>query len=1036
MSVKFKSFDAPYAPKDELIAKKLWQETDFGKAFNQRVFARGAALVNNMRAGANRFGELEDFLREYGLSTKEGLALMCLAEALLRVPDAHTMDKLIEDKLGRQNWQDAESADSSALVSVSTWALALGSKIVAPEDTPHAVMNGVVKRLGMPSVRIATKQAMRFMGHHFVLGQNIKDALKRAKVEEKKGYRYSYDMLGEGARTADDAVKYFNSYKTAIIAIGKKAGKKLHDNAGISIKLSALHPRYDARQAEQVIAELSPKVLELAILAKQYNLNFTIDAEEANRLELSLAIIAKVFVADELRGWDGFGLAIQAYSKRANLVIDWIYKLCKQNDAKMMVRLVKGAYWDAEIKHAHLEGAEDFPVYSRKPMTDIAYIAAAKRMLNYCDYIYPQFATHNAGTVANIIELAYDMKLLGAVKNKDQHKFEFQRLHGMGDALYELVTEKAEQIPCRIYAPVGGHKDLLAYLVRRLLENGANSSFVHASGDVNYPVEKLLKDAKEIIGAPENARHAGITMPEDIYGLERKNPASVEFGCRDEVMEFIEGIESHLTRFDDDLSEDENLQKIYSPTDGKHVGSIAFASEAEAKQAVKTANLAFYDWSKTAVDVRAKMLEKTADMLEAARDEVIALLCAEAGKTLDDGLAEWREAIDFCRYYAVQARNNMLTGHANLGPTGEENIYSQMGRGTFVCISPWNFPLAIFLGQVAAALATGNCVLAKPAESTPLIAKFAVDMLHKAGIPQHVVQLVAGAGDIGGVLVGDAKIAGVVFTGSTATAQKINYVLASKQNAPLIPLIAETGGMNAMIVDATALPEQVTDDVIDSAFHSAGQRCSALRVLYIQDDIADKQIEMIIGAAKQLKMGDPKLIDTDIGPVIDQRALDGLEAHVENFKATKKCLYAGEVPDLDGTFIAPHIFELDSMDELKGEVFGPVLHIIRFKAKQVDQVIAQINDTGFGLTLGIHSRLDTQVQHIIDHARVGNIYVNRNMIGAVVGVQPFGGMGLSGTGPKAGGPNYLIRFMGEQVVSYNTAAAGGNATLIASSGEN
>lgn len=1035
MSQKIKQFDAEFSPEDEAMAKKLWQDTDFGAAFDLRVFARGAALVTAMRAGANRFGELEDFLREYGLSTKEGLALMCLAEALLRVPDAHTMDKLIEDKLGRQNWQDAESADSSALVSVSTWALALGSKIVAPEDTPHAVMNGVVKRLGMPSVRIATKQAMRFMGHHFVLGQNIKDALKRAKVEEKKGYRYSYDMLGEGARTADDAVKYFDSYKNAIIAIGKKAGKNLHDNAGISIKLSALHPRYEARQADRVVAELCPKVLELAQLAKHYNLNFTIDAEEADRLELSLAIIGEVFCDESLRGWDGFGLAIQAYSKRADQVIDWIYNLCQQNNGKMMVRLVKGAYWDAEIKHAHLEGAEDFPVYSRKPMTDIAYIAAAKRMLNYCDHIYPQFATHNAGTVANIIELAYDMGVLDGLKNEAENKFEFQRLHGMGDALYELVTEKGEQIPCRIYAPVGGHKDLLAYLVRRLLENGANSSFVHAAGDVNYPVEKLLKDPKQIIGGSEFARHANITMPQDIYGSKRKNPQAVEFGYRSEVIEFMDGIAGHLTALENNLVDDEKLQKIYSPTDNQHVGSIAFVSEAEAKQKVVDANAAFYDWSKTPVEIRAAMLERTADLLEAERDQIMALLCAEAGKTLDDGIAEWREAIDFCRYYAVEARTKMLTGHANLGPTGEENIYSQMGRGTFVCISPWNFPLAIFIGQVAAALATGNCALAKPAESTPLIAKFAIDLLHKAGIPEHVVQLVAGAGDIGGVLVADPKIAGVVFTGSTATAHKINHVLASKQNAPLIPFIAETGGMNAMIVDATALPEQVTDDVINSAFHSAGQRCSALRILYIQDDIADRQIEMIIGAAQQLKMGDPKLINTDIGPVIDQRALDSLNAHVEDFKAHKKCLYAGEVPDFDGTFIAPHIFEIGAMDELKGEVFGPILHIIRFKAKQIDQVIEEINNTGFGLTLGIHSRLDTQVQHIIDRARVGNIYVNRNMIGAVVGVQPFGGMGLSGTGPKAGGPNYLIRFMGEQVVSYNIAAAGGNATLIASSGE-
>lgn len=1029
MTIKIERFDenyAPYAPEDEVMAQQLWQQTDFGTAFNKRVFNRAAAIVNAMRDGQNKFGELEDFLREYGLSTKEGLALMCLAEALLRVPDAHTMDKLIEDKLGRQNWQSAESGDSSALVSVSTWALALGSKIVAPEDTPHAIMKGMVKRLGMPSVRVATKQAMRFMGHHFVLGENIKEALKRAKVAEKKGYRYSYDMLGEGARTQADAEKYFESYKNAIIAIGKKAKGDLHQNAGISIKLSALHPRYEARQAERVIEELSPKVLELALLAKQYNLNFTVDAEEANRLELSLTIISEVFSNQELRGWDGFGLAIQAYSKRANKVIDWIYSLCKLNNAKMMVRLVKGAYWDAEIKEAHLEGSEDFPVYSRKPMTDIAYIAAAKLILSYCDHLYPQFATHNAGSVAAIIELSKDMKISA------QEQFEFQCLHGMGDALYEQVTEQGEKIPCRIYAPVGGHKDLLAYLVRRLLENGANSSFVHASGDVNYPVEKLLQDPKTIIGDPKFARHANITMPKNIYGDKRHNPSGVEFGSRVETLDFMNSVVSHMPSL---AIANEKLETIYCPTDGSKVGEIKFLTQDEAIDCLTKANAAFADWSKTPVDTRAAMLEKAADLLEAKRDESIALLCGEAGKTLDDGIAEWREAIDFCRYYAVQARETMVVGHANLGPTGEENIYSQMGRGTFICISPWNFPLAIFIGQVVAALVTGNCALAKPAESTPLVAKFAVDLLHEAGIPKNVVQLVAGAGDIGGVLVAERNIAGVVFTGSTATAKKINYVLATKENAPIVPFIAETGGMNAMIVDATALPEQVTDDVINSAFHSAGQRCSALRILYIQDDVADKQTEMIIGAAKELKMGDPKNIDTDVGPVIDTRALDGLNAHITDFKTNKKCHYAGETPNMGGTYIAPHIFEIKKMDELKGEVFGPILHIIRFKAKEIDKVIAEINDTGFGLTLGIHSRLDTQVQHIIDNAKVGNIYVNRNMIGAVVGVQPFGGMGLSGTGPKAGGRNYLVRFMGEQVVSYNTAAAGGNATLLASSGE-
>ncbi|MCJ8324382.1 MAG: bifunctional proline dehydrogenase/L-glutamate gamma-semialdehyde dehydrogenase PutA [Rhizobiales bacterium] len=1036
MSDQIKPFQADYAPDDANIAKILWQITDMGKAFDDRVFIRGAKLVNDIRKGANRFGNLEDFLREYGLSTKEGLALMCLAEALLRVPDAETMDKLIEDKLGRQNWHSAHNESSSALVSVSTWALALGSKIVAPEDTPHAIMNGVIKRLGMSSVRVATKQAMRYMGHHFVLGQNIKAAVSRAKTLEKKGYRYSYDMLGEGARTQADADKYFDSYKHAILEIGKNAilddGSNatagLHKNAGISIKLSALHPRYEARQSQTVLAELCPKVLELAQLAKSYNLNLTLDAEEADRLELSLDVIQSVFSHASLRGWDGFGLAIQAYSKRANQVIEWVADLCKANDAKMMVRLVKGAYWDAEIKHAQIEGARDFPVYSRKPMTDLAYMAAAKILLENSRHIYPQFATHNAATVAYIIELAQDMQLLGV------DKFEFQRLHGMGDALYELVSEQDLNIPCRIYAPVGGHRDLLAYLVRRLLENGANSSFVHAIGDVNYPVEKLMKNPKAMLEKPELVRHANIKLPKDIYG-QRKNSTGLEFGDREELTGLMMQVSEQIVQMKVGNTLNAKAINIYSPTDGDVVGAVVFATEAEAKQAVVNANEAYHDWSKTPVVERASIIDNLADVLEAERDITLAILCAEGGKTIDDGIAEWREAIDFCRYYAQQARQNMCEAHANEGPVGEENIYNQTGRGVFICISPWNFPLAIFLGQVAAALVTGNCVVAKPAESTPLIAQFIVDLMFKAGLPQNVLQLVNGAGDIGNILVKQPSIAGAVFTGSTATAQKINYQLATKQNAPIVPFIAETGGMNAMIVDATALPEQVTDDVINSAFKSAGQRCSALRVLYIQDDIADKQIEMIIGAAEQLKMGDPARVDTDIGPVINAAAKDALMVHIANFSDSKTLLYAGVNVERHGHFVAPHIFEIQTMADLKAEVFGPVLHIIRFKSDEIDKIITEINATGFGLTLGIHSRLDTQVQHIIDHARVGNIYVNRNMVGAVVGVQPFGGMGLSGTGPKAGGRLYLNRFIGEQVVSYNTAAAGGIASLIANSGE-
>ena len=989
-------FSAPYAPDDHVIAARLLSAVPLGKEREGRIDRTATRLIEAIRANDDPLGGVEDMLREFALSTREGLALMVLAEALLRVPDARTADQFIEDKLGQGDFVHHETKSSAFLVNASAWALGMSARVIQPGETPQGTIGRLTKRLGAPAVRAATRQAMRLMGSHFVLGETIEAALARAQAHASRHQRYSFDMLGEGARTAGDAVRYFDSYARAIEAIGRAADHRpLPERPGISVKLSALHPRFEAVSHQRVMTELVPRLIDLAQQAKAYDLNFTVDAEEADRLELSLDVIAAAFADPSLAGWDGFGLAIQAYQKRATEVIDHVDGLAKSLNRRMMVRLVKGAYWDTEIKRAQERGLDGYPVFTRKAMTDLNYVTCAQQLLGLRPRIFPQFATHNALTVATILELA-----------DGESGFEFQRLHGMGEALYAQLAEDHPDIACRTYAPVGSHRDLLAYLVRRLLENGANSSFVALAADEAIPVSTLLRRPADIIGSAAHAAHPNIPLPRDLFSPQRTNSRGLEFGERAALNQLVAELST----------------KALPPA-----GSVTDATSAEANAAVSAARNGFKTWSRTRTATRAGILEKAADLLEQRAAHFIALLQGEGGKTLDDALSEVREAVDFCRYYAAQGREQFGDGKAMPGPTGESNVLALRGRGVFIAISPWNFPLAIFLGQVTAALMAGNAVVAKPAEQTPLIAAEAIRMLHEAGVPASALYLVQGDGRIGAALVAHADIAGVVFTGSTEVARIINRTLAAK-DGPIVPLIAETGGINAMIVDATALPEQVADDVVTSAFRSAGQRCSALRLLFLQDDVADRMIEMIAGAARELKLGDPCDPATHIGPVIDAEAKARLDAHIARMKLEARVHFAGTAPE--GNFVAPHIFELADAGDLTEEVFGPVLHVVRYRADRLKAALQSIERSGYGLTLGIHSRIDDTIEDIIDAVQIGNIYVNRNMIGAVVGVQPFGGHGLSGTGPKAGGPHYLSRFATEQTVTVNTAAAGGNAALL------
>ena len=967
-------------------------------------------LVQNVRQARLNKSGLDAFLYQYDLSSQEGIALMCLAEALLRIPDKETIDVLIRDKISPTNWKKHAGKSDSLFVNAATLGLMLTGKILSPSEKNEASLSKTLKKLiknsGEPFIRKAVSHAMKILGRQFVMGRTIHEALKRAEKHEKQGYLFSYDMLGEAARTLDDAERYFQSYEKAIENIGLATQDKNYiTGSGISIKLSALHPRYEIAQADKVIPYLTEKLLALSLQAKKYNIGLTVDAEEADRLDISLDIIKNVFCHPDLKNWEGFGLAIQSYQKRGFYVIDYLADLAQSQQKRLCIRLIKGAYWDAEIKNAQVKGLSGYPVFTRKTATDVSFLACAKKILTYPQTVfYPAFATHNAYSLAAVLEMA---------KERHYEQFEFQCLHGMGYTLYDQIVGPAHlNIPCRVYAPVGGHEDLLAYLVRRLLENGANTSFVNRIIDEKIPVQEIIMNPVEKLHHTADKPHPHILLPVNIYGT-RKNSKGINLADTDELDNLINTINNYLLK-------NNNLNNFNLDLNHYNINIII-------NNAVNTAE----SWEAVPVDTRAGYLEKAADLLENRLAEFMAIVIHEGKKTIPDALAEVREAVDFCRYYAAEARAHLATPQDMPGPTGEINQLFLRGRGPMVCISPWNFPLAIFMGQITAALITGNPVIAKPAGQTVKIAMAAVELLHEAGIPKEVLQLCPLSGKIiGSDIIANPLIKGVIFTGSTETAQQINQILANRPGA-IVPLIAETGGQNAMIVDSSALPEQVVSDVITSAFLSAGQRCSALRVLFLQDDIADKTIQLLTGALKEFTLGNPALLSTDIGPVIDKAAQKTLEDHAEKMKKHATFIYQMELPtDYQDTFFAPCIVEIQSLSELTREVFGPILHIIRYKSTDLDKIIHDINNTGYGLTMGIHSRIDERIQYIQSQIKAGNIYVNRSMTGAVVGTQPFGGEGLSGTGPKAGGPHYLFRLCTERTLTINTTAAGGNASLM------
>ena len=974
---------------EALSVRALTQVANLSPDDRCRISSTSANLVRQIRSSAEP-GLMEVFLAEYGLSTDEGIALMCLAEALLRVPDAYTMDELIEDKIAPSDWGKHLGHSASSLVNASTWALMLTGRVLDDEKpglTRH--LRGAVKRLGEPVIRSAVARAMREMGRQFVLGEDITKAMTRAAGMQDKGFTYSYDMLGEAARTDADARGYHLAYSRAISAI---ADHCTHDtvaeNPGISVKLSALHPRYEVAQEARVMSELVPRVRALALLAKSAGMGFNIDAEEADRLSLSLDVIEAVLAEPALAGWDGFGIVVQAFGQRAPLVLDHLYHLAEKLDRRIMVRLVKGAYWDAEIKRAQIEGIDGFPVFTAKAHTDISYIGNARKLLQMTDRIYPQFATHNAHTVAAILDIAKQ-------ENRGIDTFEFQRLHGMGETLHTIVLNE-HNTRCRIYAPVGAHEDLLAYLVRRLLENGANSSFVNQIVDENVSPEAVAACPFDSLGTTPQ-----LTKGPDLYQPERMNSKGWDLTHKPTLEQIAAARAPHLaSTFQahpltsaQPAYPRQTLQDPQPLTNPAHLDSSIGYVQNASPQDIETALDTITPWD-APVATRAKILNAAADAYEAHAGELFAILTREAGKALPDAIAELREAVDFLRYYAAQA------------------TAGKQARGVWTCISPWNFPLAIFTGQIAAALAAGNGVLAKPAEQTPVIATRAIALLHKAGVPVQSLQLLPGGGDVGAVLTGDARINGVAFTGSTATALKIRSNMAA-HCAPGTPLIAETGGLNAMIVDSTALPEHAVRDIINGAFRSAGQRCSALRCLYIQEDIAETLLTMLKGAMDELTVGDPWHLSTDLGPVIDAQAQAGIAAHIAQADDDGRIIHQISAPTT-GYFIAPTAIRVNGIADMTKEIFGPVLHVATFKARDLDQVIDDINATGYGLTFGLHSRIDDRVQTIVEKVQAGNLYVNRDQIGAIVGSQPFGGEGLSGTGPKAGGPHYLPRFAAPQ----------------------
>ncbi len=1024
-----------YLADEQELVRSLAEEADPGASARRKIGDTAAQLVRAVRRNTENEGGIEAFLQQYDLSSDEGVLLMCIAEALLRIPDADTADRLIADKITAARWQDHIGTSDSLFVNASTWGLMLTGKILTLDEiatgNPTKLLGKLVSGAGEPVVRTAMRQAMKIMGHQFVMGRTIGEALRRAMKSTDLPYRYSFDMLGESALTAADAQRYLDSYHQGIESIGDEEveAEDVFAAPGISVKLSALHPRYEYSHEDRVMAELVPHVLELAKHAKDVGIGLTIDSEEAHRFEMWLNIFERVYRDPALNGWDGFGVALQTYQKRGRDGLRFLIELAEGVGRRIPVRLVKGAYWDSEIKWAQEQGLESYPVFTRKSHSDVSYLAAAHAALAAGDRIYAQFATHNAHTLASVLHFA-----------GSRRDYEFQRLHGMGEELYaEVVDPDKHDRPCRVYAPVGNHEDLLPYLVRRLLETGSNTSFVNKIADESIAVEDIIADPLATAAAHDYAAHDRIPAPADIFQPERRNSQGINLPDRSVSTKLLAGLEAASSKpvtarpiiGGKEVSGAE--EPSVNPADTSEIVGVCHqAAAGDVKKAIDLSVAAQPSWDRRGAGERAAILNRAADLYEEHREELLALIVREGGRTIPDAVSELREAVDFMRYYGAQAVRHFGEPILLPGPTGERNTYEMRGKGVFIAISPWNFPLAIYTGQITAALAAGNAVLAKPAAPTTLVAYRAIQLLHEAGVPPEVLHFVPCGGRLMGEHgVADPRIAGVVFTGSTGVAQTINQTLAGR-DGPIGTLIAETGGQNAMFVDSSALPEQVVHDAIYSAFNSAGQRCSALRLLCVQEDIEPRTLDLLKGYMEELTIGDPRHLSTDVGPCIDDPSRRTLTAHVERMgkeqRIVHRCTLSAEHEA--GTFFAPTLVEIDDVSALTEEQFGPILHVVKFKSRHLDKMVEAVNNTGFGLTMGLHSRIDSRVRGVAANSKAGNLYVNRNMIGAVVGVQPFGGRGLSGTGPKAGGPNYVQRFGTEFTLSNNISAVGGNASLL------
>jgi len=1030
-----KAINPHYLTDEQPLIRALADQARLPEVTARAVGTRALGLVQAVRAAAGSGGALDAFLRQYSLASREGVILMCLAEALLRIPDGETADRLIADKIPTGAWDEHLGDSDSLLVNASTWGLMLTGRVVSLDRNEvgeaRSWYSRLVGKLGEPVARAALKQAMRILGHQFVMGRDIESALTRAAGKEERDYRYSFDMLGEAALTRADAERYREKYAAAIAAVGRAVEKRdsIQARHSISIKLSALHPRYEFSQTRRVMTELYPVIESLVRMGRDAGIGVTLDAEEAERLELSLLLVDKLLASDTTRGYAGFGLAVQAYQKRAHATLEWLVKRLRETDRRITLRLVKGAYWDSEIKRAQERGLAGYPVFTRKANTDVSYLACARLLESAGERIYPQFATHNAHTIAHVAE----------VFGGDANRFEFQRLHGMGAELYDSVVRGPwGKYACRVYAPVGAHEDLLPYLVRRLLENGANTSFVNRIVDASLPAEEVVADPIAEVDGLERVAHPRIPLPVNLFAPERANSAGFNFAdgqAVDALMKDCQRASQQPWSAAPVVSGQPRAgasTSLFNPADtSEHIGSCIAADAAAVESAIGAAVLAQEDWDAAGGERRAAVLERAATLYEEHTAALVARCVREAGKTLPDAIGEVREAVDFLRYYAARARRDFSHEATLPGPTGERNLLRLRGKGVFGCISPWNFPLAIYTGQIAAALAAGNAVVAKPAEQTPLTAAYATGLLLQAGVPPDALHFVPGDGaQVGGALTRDPRLAGVVFTGSTDTARLIERSMAARPGA-IGTLVAETGGLNVMLADSSALAEQLVLDVVQSGFNSAGQRCSALRVLLVQEEIAPRVRTLLAGAMDDLVLGDPARLETDVGPVIDDDALAMLGKHAAQIVQGSSWSHrAPMAANPKGRFFAPLAVEIESLASMQREVFGPVVHLLKYRARDLDAVIAAVNALGYGLTLGIHTRIDGLAQRIARGLRVGNVYINRNMIGAVVGVQPFGGMGLSGTGPKAGGPHYLHRLATEQTITTNTSAIGGNAGLL------